>query len=145
MKMKLFLLSAVLVLATALCFYFFKADQLEHTEAYESDAEREREEQGESARFVQERLRYEFDMLKDPITGKIPNGIIQKEREFAKTLPVREYESSYIGGTLRTQANNTYFPAGPNNIGGRTRAVAYDKRYNGTTNRVIISGCVSGG
>ena len=42
-------------------------------------------------------------------------------------------------------ALNNYIPAGPNNVGGRTRAVAYDIRYNGTTNRVIIAGCVSGG
>ncbi len=45
----------------------------------------------------------------------------------------------------RLTALNTYFPAGPNNQGGRTRALAYDVRYNGTTNQVLIAGGVSGG
>ena len=40
---------------------------------------------------------------------------------------------------------NNYLPAGPNNNGGRTRAIAYDVRYNGTTNRVLIAGGISGG
>ena len=47
--------------------------------------------------------------------------------------------------TSRVTALNTYFPAGPDNQGGRTRAVAYDIRYNGTSNRIIIAGGVSGG
>ena len=45
----------------------------------------------------------------------------------------------------RLQTQNNYLPAGPNNNGGRTRAIAYDVRYNGTTNRVLIAGVVSGG
>lgn len=93
--------------------------------------------------YVIERLKYEFDMIKDPRTGKIPDGIFEKEMAFARTLPVRG--SGGTSSNSRTQLLNTYLPAGPNNIGGRTRAVAYDVRYNGTSNRVIIAGCVSGG
>jgi hypothetical protein len=43
------------------------------------------------------------------------------------------------------QTQNNYIPAGPNNQGGRTRAIAYDVRYNGTTNRILIAGGISGG
>jgi len=90
--------------------------------------------------YVNERAKYEFDMLKDPATGKIPYGVFDQELAYAKTLPVKDY-----GSTARGQDLNNYNPAGPNNIGGRTRALAYDVRYNGTTNKVILAGSVSGG
>ena len=140
MKTRALLFGIGSLLAVGLLFFLSESDNLQ-TQTKESEKEREEE----STRFVEERLRYEFDMLKDPLTGKIPKGIFELERAFAKTLPVKQYETSFVNGVLRTQANNTYIPAGPNNIGGRTRAVAYDKRFDGTTNRVIIAGSVSGG
>lgn len=104
-----------------------------------------KERKAQKARFVKERMRYEWDMLKDPATGKIPEGIFDRELAFAKTLPEKGSQSFIENGLLRTMVANNYIPAGPNNIGGRTRAVAYDRRYNGSTNRIIIAGCVSGG
>jgi len=99
----------------------------------------------EKTRFHEERLRYEFDLVKNPITGKIPAGIYEQEMALANSLPVKEETiSSSVNGTLSTTVNNTYLPAGPNNIGGRTRAIAYDVRY-GSGNQVIIAGSVSGG
>jgi len=92
-------------------------------------------------RFHIERVKYEYDMIKDPVTGKVPKNIYELERQFALTLPVKGEGSLFS----RQQLNNNYIPAGPNNIGGRTRAVLYDVRYNGTSNQVIIAGCVSGG
>ena len=89
------------------------------------------------------RWKYDADMIKDPATGKIPLGMRDQEIEFAKSIPVRHSGSSL--NNARTTTQNNYLPAGPNNIGGRTRAIAYDIRYNGTTNRVLISGSVSGG
>ncbi|MFL5741754.1 MAG: T9SS type A sorting domain-containing protein [Flavisolibacter sp.] len=91
------------------------------------------------ASYVGAREKYEFDMLKDPATGKLPDNIFEKERRFAMQMPLRG------AGNSRETLLNTYLPAGPNNMGGRTRAVAYDLRYNGSTNKVIIAGCVSGG
>ncbi|MFN2458222.1 MAG: T9SS type A sorting domain-containing protein [Chitinophagaceae bacterium] len=104
-------------------------------------------EQEEKARFHEARMKYEFDMLKDPKTGKIPRGIFEKEIAFARTLPVKSEDNlaSSVAGSSGSLVLNNYIPAGPNNIGGRTRAAAYDRRYNGVTNRVIIAGCVSGG
>jgi len=101
------------------------------------------ENEEQQARFVYERARYEFDMLKDPATGKIPKNIYEAEMAQARTIPTKSLGG--IDQNSRVAALNTYLPAGPNNIGGRTRALAYDMRYNGTTNRVIIAGCVSGG
>ncbi len=87
--------------------------------------------------FDKRRNQYMFDMVKDPATGKIPEGIIEKSYMQAKMAPTRESRSP--------NDNNTYIPAGALNAGGRTRALAYDKRYNGGTNRVILAGAVSGG
>ncbi len=60
----------------------------------------------------------------------------------ARTLPVRQRS---LSGILGFENLDTYIPAGPSNIGGRTRAITYDKRFNNTTNRIILSGCVNGG
>ncbi|MDP9229592.1 MAG: hypothetical protein M3O67_02835, partial [Bacteroidota bacterium] len=102
----------------------------------------EKEKESQEAEFRIERDKYEFDMVKDPLTGKIPKGIYAAEMAQAKSIPLKKVDGSQ---TARITALNSYFPAGPNNIGARTRALAYDLRYNGTTNRVIIAGCVSGG
>lgn len=99
----------------------------------------EKEEKSGAYQYL--RWKYEADMIRDPTTGEIPFGLRDQEIEFAKTIPARGSSSALS----RVSAQNTYLPAGPNNIGGRTRALAYDIRYNGSTNRVIIAGCVSGG
>jgi hypothetical protein len=92
-------------------------------------------------KYLEMRAKYDFDMLRDPATGKIPAGIWEQEIAFAHTIPAKE-ESNF---TSRGEDLNNYHPAGPNNIGGRTRGLAYDLRYNGSTNRVILGGSVSGG
>ena len=83
------------------------------------------------------RAKEEFDMLKNPVTGKIPDGIRRAELLEAATIPLKE-EVSLMGG-------NAYSFQGPNNLGGRCRAVAYDVRFNGAGNRVVLAGGVSGG
>lgn len=102
--------------------------------------------------MTEARAQYEYDILKDPITGKIPTGIYKAEMKQAMSIPVSGHQQSAASnGIIRTgfgvngPSTNLYLPAGPNNVGGRTRAFVFDKRYNGTTNKVILSGCVSGG
>lgn len=87
------------------------------------------------------RWKYDADMVRDPTTGEVLFGLRDREIEFAKTIPQRNGSSS----TARLTVQNNYIAAGPNNNGGRTRAIAYDVRYNGTNNRVLIAGGVSGG
>ncbi|MEP6584647.1 MAG: T9SS type A sorting domain-containing protein [Ginsengibacter sp.] len=126
---------ALLMIAIISCGIFFlgKKPKLIFSENRE---EYEREE------FVNNRLQYEFDILKSPVTNKIPRNIFQKEIEFAKSLPVKNAR----GSGLFTPTNlNSYSPAGPDNIGGRTRAFAIDKRFGTGSNKVILSGSVSGG
>ncbi len=105
------------------------------------------------AEMIGARLQYEYDLIKDPKTGKIPANIFREEMAQAKSLPIagtRQQAISSNGMEIRTfgintPTTNTYLPAGPNNIGGRTRILAFDKRYNGSSNKVVIAGCVSGG
>lgn len=86
------------------------------------------------------RDRYEFEKLKDPKTGEIPYRIRAKELAFASTLPSRERLNQNAFKGLSTQAIDWQF-RGPENLGGRTRALAVDV----TDENVIIAGGVSGG
>jgi hypothetical protein len=84
-------------------------------------------------------MEYEHNMLKDPVTGKIPEGI--RELELAQA---REILAQQATQQARVMAN-TYTFQGPDNLGGRTRSIVYDVRYNGTSNRTLLAGGVSGG
>jgi hypothetical protein len=88
----------------------------------------------ERYRYYEERDRFEFDQLKDPRTGKIPRNIRQQELEWAKRQPVRPESDNPLTG-------NVYTALGPNNLGGRTRAIAYDK----TTPTIMLAGGISSG
>ncbi len=100
----------------------------------------------EKLMFSRARVMYEYNMLKDPFTGRLPVNYRKEELAAARLLPERRREDQEaIMQTTNTTVNNTYTPAGPTNVGGRTRALAYDKRFNNTTNRVILAGGVSGG
>ena len=118
-----------------------------------SEASEENDIPEKKAEMKAARLEYEYALLKDPKTGLIPENIRQRELAMARTLPIAgSYPSSILNNGLSRSTNgintpttNTYQLAGPNNIGGRTRTLAFDKRYNGSTNRVMIAGCVSGG
>ncbi|WP_421876916.1 FlgD immunoglobulin-like domain containing protein [Marinoscillum sp.] len=83
------------------------------------------------------RADYEVLLTADPQTGQIPTNIRAKELAFAQTLPRKENGSS---SQLRTEVDE-FRKAGPFNIGGRTRAVAFDIRNDQT----ILAGGVSGG
>jgi len=78
------------------------------------------------------RLAYEKQLAADPRTGEIPIGIKEAELNFAKV--------AQINARSRQEGLN-YESAGPFNVGGRTRAVAFDIR----DEDVILAGGVSGG
>ncbi len=83
---------------------------------------------------------HEFNMIKDPVLNRLPNNISARERSQAFSIQQKQY---YYNNSIfsRGENLNTYIPAGPNNIGGRTRAIAFDKR----SSNIIIAGCISGG
>ena len=118
---------------------------------------------------AEKRSRYEWLISMDIRTGQIPEGIRAEEMEWSKKMPVRK-DGIFSDGlilpylpqtynpltvpnifqnesntTATTTVNNTYTAAGPSQVGGRTRTIVFDKRYNGTTNKVILAGGITGG
>jgi photosystem II stability/assembly factor-like uncharacterized protein len=86
------------------------------------------------------REEWEFKRMRDPVTNRIPDGILTREMAWVKSVPVRQ--NGLFNNAL---VANNYIPVGPTQNGGRTRAFAYDVRFNGTSNRVVISGGINGG
>ncbi len=87
---------------------------------------------------AQLRRLYEIEILKDPATGLLPEGIRERELEFARQMAER-YGISFA----RTSSSmlEDWKPRGPFNVGGRTRALAIDL----DNENVILAGGVSGG
>lgn len=86
---------------------------------------------------------YEWMRLRDPLSNEIPEGIRQKELAFAAKLPTKEQIArAALAKGERVQVG-TWVPRGPANIGGRTRALAYD--VSDTSGNTILAGGVSGG
>ncbi|HEY0742394.1 MAG TPA: T9SS type A sorting domain-containing protein [Chryseosolibacter sp.] len=102
-----------------------------------------REAQGQPAPVgddAQLRRLYEIELLKDPHTGLIPEGIRQKELAFVERMNAR------LGNSASREKSNAriienWKPRGPFNVGGRTRALALDI----DNENIILAGGVSGG
>jgi Secretion system C-terminal sorting domain len=87
------------------------------------------------------RAEYEYRMLVNPATGKIPQNIRAKEVEFVKSiLSVKEQR---LSKGQNVQALD-FQSRGPVNRGGRVRALGIDIRST-ASNSVIIAAGVSGG
>ncbi len=89
----------------------------------------------------QARAEFEFQMVRNPKTGKVPNEIRPKEIEFVKTLPSRKI--NIMNKTAEIKALD-FQSRGPINRGGRTRALGVDIRST-AGNVTIIAAGVSGG
>lgn len=79
------------------------------------------------------RQAWEWAMLHDPATGKIPEGARVRELAYLRSL-----QAAYPANKLRGDVWNS---RGPWNVGGRTRALAIDVR----NENHILTGGVSGG
>ncbi len=83
-----------------------------------------------------DRSEYFFRMLRNPVTNQIPPNIQLKEVEFLEDLKLDQEN--------RLKAVNDPFEwkeVGPNDVGGRTRAIAFDSR----DSNILIAGGASGG
>ena len=79
------------------------------------------------------RLEWEKSRLVDPATGELPPNIRQRELAFAANLPKRIATNKANGANWQKR--------GPYNVGGRTRAFAFDK----TDENTFLVGGVTGG
>jgi photosystem II stability/assembly factor-like uncharacterized protein len=87
---------------------------------------------------AQLRRLYELELLRDPATGKIPEGILEKELAFARKMAENLDNQS---ARTRSAVIDDWRARGPFNVGGRTRALAIDL----DNENIILAGGVSGG
>ena len=85
------------------------------------------------------RQAYEHMRLRNPETDVIPQNMRARELAFAKKLPIKRTFSP------KQRSAETWSYRGPDNVGGRTRALAIDINFDGSSNRRILAGGVSGG
>ncbi|MDJ0645187.1 MAG: T9SS type A sorting domain-containing protein [Flavobacteriaceae bacterium] len=77
-----------------------------------------------------DRLKFDFERLRNPFTNEIPKNIRELELAFSKSSPV-----------MKSTGKSTWRNRGPYNVGGRTRALAIDRN----NENIILAGGVSGG
>nr|WP_298923846.1 T9SS type A sorting domain-containing protein [uncultured Allomuricauda sp.] len=91
-----------------------------------------------------DRLAYEFRQVQDPFTKKIPENILERAAEFSGKIDstdIQQEMSKTYGGEASKKRFFYFRGRGPANVGGRTRALAIDRRNENT----ILAGGVSGG
>ncbi len=127
-----------LIFAAAAIVSFFTFQQLINIKTEEVKFERVRSSSSPKAGIEMKKGRDEFffNMLRDPATNRIPEGIRTKELKFPKKLTEMNTSLNKV-----STSGLTWAEAGPNNVGGRTRALAVDV----TNPNVIIAGGISGG
>ncbi len=87
--------------------------------------------------FTKEKFRYQYERLRDPATGKIPDNIRSKELKFIKES--FNLDKNKLNNHLLSSSKWT--TRGPFEIGGRTRAFDFDFR----NENILIAGGVSSG
>ncbi len=122
----------LLVIPVALAFLFLFFEPKSQVQEVRSNLSPENKFE---ARFLNARKRWEYEqmLLRNPVTGVIPRGIFRQERDFAARAPVRK----------RRGKTNAFVPRGPGNMGGRTRAIAFD--HADTTSGTLLAGGVTSG
>jgi photosystem II stability/assembly factor-like uncharacterized protein len=107
------------------------------------------EEKGKEEKFENpiRRAAFEFNQLKDPVTGEIPAQIKRRERLFVQQEQERLAQSGRLSNEIKasqstqSSSSNTFVNRGPWNVGGRTRALAIDV----SNENIILAGGISGG
>ncbi|GAC1484743.1 MAG: hypothetical protein NVS1B13_10470 [Flavisolibacter sp.] len=123
----------LLLLALSLGYYYFSKPPATLSSLYETDNDKPTNEFSLA-------LKEEHALLVDPKTGKIPADAHEKELLQAWQIRNNQLGRGYSGDKILF---NTYNFQGPNNLGGRTRALAFD--ISDATGNTMISGSVSGG
>ena len=118
----------LLLVSLSVPFIFFLGDFNDKEEALKNPLA------GLEARMLhtRERLLYDKHRLMDPRTGRIPADIRKKELAFVRSQ-----------GVGKRASDIAITPRGPANLGGRTRAIAFD--LSDPSGRTLLSGGVSSG
>ncbi len=100
----------------------------------DNDSEREPGEKEDIAFTIRQEFLQEFEKTKDPTTNTVP-----RER----LLDGSAFVQQYFTGRQSAISGISWQERGPNNVGGRTRAILFDK--NDVTHNTIFAGGVAGG
>ncbi|MEE3020818.1 MAG: hypothetical protein VX313_06170, partial [Bacteroidota bacterium] len=95
--------------------------------------------------FSEERLKHEYDIQKNPLTGLIPPE--EKSLELKNSMLARQKQYSVQPNRTNTfsiLSSSTYTSRGPSNFGGRTRALVVDVISDTISNTIIAGGVSSG-
>ncbi len=140
---KLFI-SSIVLLTAALSWYTYNGFNAKQSIAFakeigESDEE-EAEESKNKIQFIEAQWRQEFERTKDPETGTVPTERIFSALEYKSDLIAARDAS---GTQSRGISGISWVERGPTNIGGRTRALLFDK--NDATLKTVFAGAIGGG
>lgn len=142
------LISGISLLLVAGALLYFSPYFLPSTSAPEGVAalaDRIEEQMGKMERGPKKAARseYFFRLMRDPATNSVPENIRNRELEFARTLPTIEQVQRKMKAKDPTfqAVDYNWSHAGPFDLGGRTRALAVDRR----NPDIVIAGGVSGG
>ncbi len=106
------------------------------------NTEREKEEEEESGIPKKDRMdlawQQEFELTKDPATNDVPRERLIRAFAYAQQLA-----ASHANKTSGAITGITWRERGPNNVGGRTRAIMVDP--NDPTKKTVWAGSVGGG
>lgn len=154
MRIKVVFAGIAFLLLIGLCYFFYRPfpqitnrKLVFHANGLLERKDTEDEEDGEEQEeeFNEKRLEHEFNMLRNPITGTIPANIREIENRVFKSIPARrpanDIQITRIGDASGTATQNTYTSIGPNNIAGRSRTLAFDRR----NPNIVLTGGVTGG
>lgn len=149
--------SLVILMVVATIFYFnspapfsnHPSSKKQIAEKLGSGAEHEADRAGTDtegsirAKMNMARYKYFFRLMRDPATNSIPPNIRSRELRYAETLPTaRQVKQRAKSQNPTMQAIDfNWHQTGPFDVGGRTRALAVDRRNPNT----ILAGGVSGG
>lgn len=139
MRSLIILLGSILLLTA----FFFSFDHFKKAKTQEITELADREGPENPFDDLQKSLQDEENLLKDPHTGKIPEGIHELELMQAREIFRQQSLEAARQSNSAKLTSTTYTYQGPNNLGGRTRAIAFD--VSDPTSNTIIAGSVSGG
>ncbi|WP_268123342.1 hypothetical protein [Roseivirga pacifica] len=136
----------VLFLIAFAVYQHFNSDSYVVSEGFQLNIETEGNgygfegEEGPESENPKKRLMFEFNRLKNPKTGLIPEGIRLKELSFMETNYKRSIATLQKPSSSEMSAS-AFYNRGPFNVGGRTRALAFDIN----NENILLAGGISGG
>lgn len=84
-------------------------------------------------------MQYEFEITKDPALNRVPRERLLEAENY------RLQKLSSLNRTTTAVSGISWIERGPNNVGGRTRALLYDANDAGNGYKKVFAGSVSGG